>query len=255
MHYGKKIKNDENQDNIIFEEKEDISSFKNEDKNNNEMLNIENKNNQQSTANDCLKLNTLGIYNRKKHLINPNIENIKKIINNAGINTKNKEKEKKRDENLINPNKISKIDKLFNKDKNNINKLNENEGKTLEEIREQIENEIKLIIEIILLMHNLEKEIEKEIKESPEKENYKINEYILLKKEWINKFKEIYINKDINKYLIDHLLDENNIVDVEYIYSNYIKDKKQYYENIKINNLKLNQNDFINFIPNDLSQL
>ncbi len=50
LKYIKKIEISENQDNIIFDGKEENSSIKNEDKNNNEILNKKNKNNQQNTV-------------------------------------------------------------------------------------------------------------------------------------------------------------------------------------------------------------
>ena len=124
----------------------------------------------------------------------------------------------------------------------------------MKENANSLENELKDKIKILLLMHKLQKEIHEKIEASTKTTTYKVNECFLLKIEWIDKFNEIFLNEEIKEYL-KNLSSEEDIINIEYIYSNYIKNKIQYSQKIADANLKLNSNDFINFTTNDLSQL
>ena len=162
---------------------------------------------------------------------------------------------------INNPENKEEIEKDLKKKENNqdINKENEDKIKNnlSKEINEEFEKEIKQIIEIILLMYKFEKYIEKEIQDSNKKEKYEINDFIKIKKDWIDKFKEIYLIEEIKEYLENNNLDNDNIVNIEYIYNNCVKDKKNYFEIIKKSNsnLALLSNDMINFNPDNLSHL
>ena len=136
----------------------------------------------------------------------------------------------------------------------NIDKINISDDLNNEE-DEKMKNIITPIIEIILLMKKFEIEIDTKINESSSRVKNNIKQCILLKKEWIDKFNQIYINKEIESYLNSNKISDDNIVDIEYIYSNYIKNKKDYIKNINANKLQFSSNDLIKFNTKVLTQL
>ena len=211
------------------EEKEDkniskISGNQNDNENNSNNSNDDNNNNQENIKQD--------------EELNSNSESISQKVKSIRINLK----EDKESNN-------NNYDTIYDE----INKIKQSK-ELMKENANSLENELKDKIKILLLMHKLQKEIHEKIEVSPKTTTYKVNECFLLKNEWIDKFNEIFLNEEIKEYL-KNLSSEEDIINIEYIYSNYIKNKIQYSQKIAEANLKLNSNDFINFTPNDLSQL
>ena len=220
--------NKENQNMENNEEKEDkniskISGNQNDNENNSNNSNDDN-NNQENIKQD--------------EELNSNSESISQKVKSIRINLK----EDKESNN-------NNYDTIYDE----INKIKQSK-ELMKENANSLENELKDKIKILLLMHKLQKEIHEKIEVSPKTTTYKVNECFLLKNEWIDKFNEIFLNEEIKEYL-KNLSSEEDIINIEYIYSNYIKNKIQYSQKIAEANLKLNSNDFINLTPNDLSQL
>ena len=139
-------------------------------------------------------------------------------------------------------NNIKEEDAHQSQDNINNNEINSNEENSLKnQIKKEEEGEIQSKIEIILLLHKFEEEINNKIKKSSEIEEFNIEEGFIIKKEIIDEFEKKHITEDIENYLKNQKLTDN-MIDIQYIYSN-ISDKKKYLEKI---------NEEINIINNDL---
>ena len=104
-------------------------------------------------------------------------------------------------------------------------------------------------------MKKFEKEIDTKINESSNDVKKNIEKCILLKKEYVDKFIKIYINKELESYLNSNQISDDIIVDIEYIYSNVLKNKKDYIKNINTNKLQFSSNNLIKFNTEELTQL
>ena len=197
--------------------------------------------------------------NREKNIISSNIKT-EEIINddlNENTNTNNIEKNNEIATELNQNIKEEKEETIKNENNQNqeVNKETEDSQNNLkEEINKELEEEIKAIIEIILLIYKFENEIEKELTETSKKDKYNIKECILIKQNWIDKFFENLLSKEIKEYLEQNDLDENIINNIEYIFHNCIKDKSEFIEICKKSNLTLTSNDIINSTINNLTQ-
>ena len=197
--------------------------------------------------------------NREKNIISSNIKT-EEIINddlNENTNTNNIEKNNEIATELNQNIKEEKDETIKNENNQNqeVNKETEDSQNNLkEEINKELEEEIKAIIEIILLIYKFENEIEKELTESSKKDKYNIKECILIKQNWIDKFFENLLSKEIIEYLEQNDLEKNIINNIEYIFHNCIKDKSEFIEICKKSNLTLTSNDIINSTINNLTQ-
>ena len=244
--------NDENQNDIKNEILQEDS--KSSDENDNE-----NKNNDNKLNNEFMKKFKLNTKSNK-------IDNInylsKTMINKDIFKRKNKSKKSKsnqlkknKDENNQESNQVQNDnDDEFNNSHNDDSNPNEVQNDIKDDRNKKIEKEIKDKIEIILLMHKFENELNEEITESSYNMQNKVKKCVLIKKEWVDNFKNIHLNDEINQYLENSCSDEV-ITDIELIYFNAIINKNNYYKKIKDAEIKLGLNDFINFSIEDLSQL
>ena len=192
--------------------------------------------------NENIKINNPSIQFININKLNLKInEKIKPKIWKNFLNIKKDQHSKEKDSNsnkMSNPEQI--MDQIgFNMKRSKEIIFNEQENENKEKISEYIKD----IIEIILLMHNFEKDLNKKIAESSNKTEYKIDEGILINKEWIDNFKNIYLTEEIKEYLKVSTSD-NITVDIEYIYSNELKNKKDYWKKIQKSKLKLESKDF-----------
>ena len=159
--------------------------------------------------------------------------------------------------NDLNAFKEESLDQLLKRNKNskNFNHLKKHSNMNNQINEETNEKKIKSIIQIILLIYKYEKELYNKIKESLNNTQInKIEKCILLKKKWVDLFITIHSNDEIDNYLKNNISDDI-IVNINYIYSNIIKDKKEYLDNIKKADLTLSLNDFIDFTPEKLHHL
>ena len=155
---------------------------------------------------------------------------------------------KKEEGNVDNQNEIEQdIINDENKSKNIIHDINSNE--------ESISNKKKIesIIEVILLINKFEKEIDIKLNESLNSKENKVEESILIRQEWLDKFKEIYINEEIKRSLIN--IDTENIdSNINLLYSGS-NQKKEYINKINESKFNISTNDMICFDTNKLMKL
>ena len=211
--------NDENQNDIKNElfQKEKKDSQSNDENDNENIINDNNLNNEFKKKINSNKFGNLNPYWEKK--INKDFFKEKAKIGKFKFNN---QKRKIIDNNQISNPVQNKNNYEFNNEDSNGNEL---ESEIKNEINAKIEKEIKDRIEIILLMNNFEKEMNKEIIESANNINYEIKECVLIKKEWVDNFKNIHLNDEIKEYLKNPSSDDI-ITDVELIYFNQIRNKK-----------------------------
>ena len=210
--------------------------------------------------------------NNDENELNNDIQNIEKI--SVNINDKLKSKiysNENKNINLFNQilknkrrNDLDKVIKKENSSANNNediinqNQTNEKDAKNnREEIKEdnneEINKPIESIIEIVLLINKFENEIDKKLIISSNSNKSKIEECLLLKEEWINNFKKIYINEEIEKYLTDLVSKDDN--SVKKILFSSLKNKKDYIDKINKANFSISLNDIIYFNTNNLAKL
>ena len=186
---------------------------------------------------------------------NQNMVKDENKIGSSLQNINNLNKESISTNSITNEQKINLYEQLakINKKKfeNFINKQNNN-FKDIKDNDEENNKIIKPIIEIILLMNIFEKEIDFKFNESLNTNEYNIKECILLKKEWLDKFKEIYINEEIKKCLIKANLEDIKS-NINLICSNI--NKNEYINLINAAELNITTNDMIHFDANNLSKL
>ena len=143
-------------------------------------------------------------------------------------------------------------------DVKNENQTSVLEGKNMkEEINEdnngEINNMVESIMEIILLMNKFEKEIDKKLNFSSNSKENKIEECLLIKQEWLEKFKKTYINEEIEE-CITNLVSEDVNSNIKILFSG-IKNKKDYFNKINEAELSLAPYDIIYFNTSNLAKL
>ena len=249
------IKENSNAINVGNDEDENENNSNSPTSKTNGHNNINNQNN--TIQNNKIKINSYLTKSQVRHNSMERQNNKKSSINNSVHKTK-EQKDKKNEDAYLN--KFINNINMKNKSKKGINNsMNIGEFNISDVLNNEKDKEMKNIItstiEIILLMKKFEKEIDVKINESSGDEKKNIEKCILLKKEWINKFKKSYINEEIESYLNSNIISDDIIVDIEYIYSNRIKNKKDYIKNINENKIKFSSNDLIKYNTTALTQL
>ena len=149
---------------------------------------------------------------------------------------------------FINVNK----NKIKNKDDFNKEKLKDIKKKE-EDYDEENKTTIESIIEIILLMNIFEKELDKKLNETENSNENQIEECILLKNEWIDKFQKVYINEEIKNGL-NNITSEDINSNIKSLFS-CIKNTKDYIDKINEAKLNISSDDIFYFDINCLSKM